>query len=342
MSARGAVFTNTLTLTGHCDDGRFVLELTPGQTLDDTAESVGWDGNLLCLIQRWSAIPHNPGALRTNSLAYVEPNVFSRYASMPLQAVLIAFADSNLVSKLGQGQLPVILGWKRVYPEENNTYKVTHPAAGATEITASSPGLELGRTGLVPIGGLEQGFTRWTHRSSFTLADQPDGPGSLAIEYNRFSPVNGKLVQNRAVKGRITFQRENQPVAAFRPVITESSLTVMDYSCRYDIFQWTKGLSYWSCQYKLDRRGWNFDTNYIMSQVAQLKGNLAAMNGYPKALSDKANTLAVYAPVPVWGSQRIITICVLIAFSVFSAVAFWMGSRGELGMEKQQKATTKT
>ncbi len=326
LSSRGPAFTNTFSLTGYYDNGRFLLDLTPIKSVDDGTESVGWDGKLLCLIQRWSDNPHEH-PLPNHSLAYVEPSVFSRYAGFALQSVLTAFADSNLLSDLEKGQIPVILGVQRIYPEENNTYKVRHLSSGYTEIEAFSPGLELGEAGLVPVKGLEQGFTRWTHRSNFAVADRTNGFGELYVEYNRFSPIGGKLVQNRTVTGKISFQSKNQEVSAFRPAITENSLTVLDYSSRYEILPWTKGIVDWCCQYKLSNQSWNFDTNYINAQVAQLKTNMISMNGYPKERLAKANTLSAYQAPPKWGAHRVITLCFLIVFSVLSAGAFWLGSR---------------
>jgi hypothetical protein len=326
VSRRGPIFTNTFSLAGHYDNGRFLLGLTPIKTLDDTAESVGWDGKLLCLIQRWSDIPHT-NLLRTNSLAHVEPSVFSRFATPALQSVLTAFADSNLLSSLENGQIKVILGDRRVYPEENNIYRVRHLSSGYTEIEAFSPGLELGKEGLVPVKGLEEGFTRWTHRSIFTADSATNGLRELLVEYNRFSPINGKLVQNRAVTGRISLRSENQEVSVFRPAITEKSLTVLDYSSRNELLPWTKGAVDWCCQYKFNSRNWDFDTNFINAQVAQVKTNMILTGGYPKDLLAKANTLSAYQAPSIAESHRVITLCVLIGFTVLSAGVFWFGLR---------------
>jgi hypothetical protein len=331
VSGRGPIFTNTFSLGGYYDNGRFLLDLTPIRSMDDGAESVGWDGKLLCLIQRWSDSPHvdalRTNSLRTNVLAHVEPSVFSRYATFALQSVLIAFADSNLLSSLEKGQIPVILGPMRVYPEENNTYKVRHLSSGYTEIEAFSPGLELGESGLVPVKGLEQGFTRWTHRSNFTADGATDTLQEFFVEYNRFSPVRGKLVQNRAVTGKIVLRSENHEASVFRPAISEKTLTVLDYSSRYELLPWTKGIVDWCCKYEFNSQNWNFDTNYINAQVAQLKANMISMNGYPKERLAKANTLAAYNAPPLLESHRVIILCVLIGFSVLSFGAFWFGSR---------------
>lgn len=330
LSSRGPSLTNTYSITGHCDDGNFLLDLTPAKSSADVAESAGWDGELLCLIQRWS----NPqkwsngpqtSLLRTNSLAYVEPSVFSRYASFALQPILVAFADSNLLSNLEKGQIPAILGNMRVYPEENNIYAVRRLSSGYTEIEAFSPGLKLGTTNLVPIPGFERGFTRWTHRSIFTASNTTNV--TLSVEYNRFSPINGKLVQNRTVTAQISFCTTNQEKSSFRPIITENSIVVQDCSSRYEILPWTKGAVEWICQYEFTNKNWDFDTNSINAQLAQFKTNMILMGGYPKDLLAKANTIYEYRASPTLQSHRIITLSVLIGFSVLSAIALWFSSR---------------
>jgi hypothetical protein len=241
--------------------------------------------------------------------------------------VLIAFADSNLLSSLEDGKTPVILGVQRVYPEENNTYKVRHLSSGYVEIEAFSPGLELGNTGLVPVPGFEQGFTRWTHRSNFAVTSGTNAGEELSVEYSRFAPISGKLVQNRAVTGKISFHSENQKMLGFRPAIVEKSINVFDYSMRYELLPWTKGIADWYVLYKFNNQSWDFDTNYINAQVAQVETNMIYANGYPKELLAKANTLSVYQALPKWVSHRVIILCVLIGFSVLSAGMFWFGSR---------------
>ncbi|HEY5298226.1 MAG TPA: hypothetical protein VIK59_09890 [Verrucomicrobiae bacterium] len=326
MSSRGPGFTNTFSLTGYYDNGRFQLNLTPLKTINDNAESVGWDGKLLYLIQRWSDIKNvNASALRTNSLAFVEPSVFSHRASFALQSVLSAFADSNLLSSLENGKISVILGEQRIYPEENNTYKVKHLSSCNTEIEAFSPGLELGEKGLVPVRGFEQGFKRWTQRSNFTNVDSTNI--LLLTEYNRFSPVSAKLVQDRAVTAKISFHSENQDRSVFFPAITEKSLTVLDYSSRYEILPWTKGTVEWYCRYKLTNQNWDFDTNFISAQVRQFKTNMILMHGYPKDLLAKANTVSAYQALAKWQIRRAIILCVLIGFSVLCAGMLWFGLR---------------
>jgi hypothetical protein len=327
MAGKNPIFTNTFSLTGHYDDGQFLLDLVPIKSIVDVAESVGWDGKVLRLIARWSDIP-NETSSRTNSIAYIEPTVFSRYSSYSLQSILVAFADSNSISNLEKGLTPVILGPMRTYPEEYNTYQVKHQTSGYTEIEATSPGLELGLSGLVPIKGFEQGFTRWTHRSNFAdVIGLTNGIREFFVEYNRYSPVNKKLIQIRAVTGKFVLQQENQDDVVFRPKITEQKLTVKDYSSRFELDSWTKGAADWCCFYDLANQNWNFDTNKVRAQVSQVKENMKERGGYPKDLLAVANTVYAYKSRPAWGIHRIAIICFMVGFSIFTAGALWIGSR---------------
>ena len=125
----GLKASNTLSLTGYCSNGRFAVDLVPIKTLDEIAESAGWDGNDLFLIQRW---PKSKGLPRTKSIGYIEPTVFARYATPALTPVLGAFADSNELSRLESGSEIAILDTWREYPEESNTFTVVYLPSGGS------------------------------------------------------------------------------------------------------------------------------------------------------------------------------------------------------------------
>lgn len=136
ITSAGLQASNTLSLTGHCSNGRFVIDLVPVKTQDEIAESAGWDGHDLFLIRRW---PESKGLPRTKSLGYIEPTIFSRYATPALTSVLSAFADSNELSRLESGSDIVILDTWREYPEESNTFTVGYLPSGGIQVTARSP-----------------------------------------------------------------------------------------------------------------------------------------------------------------------------------------------------------
>jgi hypothetical protein len=328
MASRGPIFTNTFTITGHCSNGHFILDTTPIKTMDDVAESAGWDGNLLCLIQRGSPIPHNNGAPRTNCIGYVEPNVFSYYATYGLSAVLTSFADSNQLADLEQKKMPVILGRLRIYPEENNTYKVTHSDLNSTEIEAICPGLRPGRIGLEPIPGFEQGFTRWKFKSSLVPTN---GTWILSAQYDeplaKLIKPTTKQLQDRAVTVEIFFQPETQAVTSFRPPITEQRLGVMDYSARKDFFPWTKGQFDWHCDYYLTNQQWDFPTAYIKAEEADMQKHFVYWNGLPQDMLDWVNTGKSTHALPPFGERRILIISGFVGFSIISAALFWFVTR---------------
>ena len=147
ISSQGLRASNTLSLTGHCSNGCFVIDLVPIKTQDEIAESAGWDGNDLFLIQRW---PKSKGLPRTKSLGFIEPTVFSCYATPALTSVLSAFADSNQLSRLKSGSEIVILNTWRDYPEESNTFTVGYLPLRGIQVTAQCPGLKIEKTGMVP------------------------------------------------------------------------------------------------------------------------------------------------------------------------------------------------
>lgn len=331
MAAHGPIFTNTLTLSGHYADGRFILDTTPVKTMDDVAESAGWDGRLLYLIQRGSPVPHVEGTPRTNGIAYLEPAVFSNYATYALAAVLLSFANSNQLADLEEKKIPLILGRIRIYPEESNTYVIGHNLTNVTEIEAICPGLRPGNTGLEPIPGFEQGFTRWKFKSRVLATNETDGSWKLAVEYDEFMgkyilPTRRQL-QDRQVTAEIVFQREAQPAATYLPAITEKKLGVMDYSTRLELFQWTKGAYDWHCDYFLTNQQWNLPTNFINAEVWDIKRHFSFWNGLPQSALDWVNTGKALHALPPFGTRRVFIICVLVVISVISAVLFWLAGR---------------
>ena len=65
------------------------------------------------------------GAPKTNALAFIEPTLFSSYASDHCAAVLMALAsdeDFNVFNQPDRG--PIILGDLRNYPEEDNRFDI--------------------------------------------------------------------------------------------------------------------------------------------------------------------------------------------------------------------------
>ena len=265
ITSAGLQASNTLSLTGHCSNGRFVIDLVPVKTQDEIAESAGWDGNDLFLIQRW---PKSKGLPRTKSLGYIEPTIFSRYATPALTSVLSAFADSNELSRLESGSEIVILDTWREYPEESNTFTVGYLPSSGIQVTARCPGLKIERTGMSPIRGFEDGFTRWTFTSNLK------SPNALVTEYDRFDPQQGKLVQIRKVTSEILLEREEAGASSFQPEIPENSLTVLDYSQRRTLFQFYKeGLTDQCRIYEVTNHLWDFvnNSNITARDFAQTK-----------------------------------------------------------------------
>ena len=100
---------------------RFLIDMTPHGAEDEITERVGRDGGLIYPIQRYPRVQNAP---RTESLAAVEPTVFSRQATHALVSVMMAFAETKDLNCLTSGKDVFILGNLRRYPEENNTFAV--------------------------------------------------------------------------------------------------------------------------------------------------------------------------------------------------------------------------
>jgi hypothetical protein len=318
ISSQGLQASNTLSLSGHCSNGRFLIDLVPIKTQDDIAESAGWDGSDLFLIKRQPDIE----GLRTNSTGFVEPTIFSRYATPALTSVLSAFADSNDLSRLESGSQVVILHIRREYPEERNTYTVEHLPLGGIHITAHCPGLKIDNiTGkMLPIEGFEHGFTRWTFTSNLK------GANTLVTEYDRFDPEQGKLVQIRKVIGEIVLEKEDAGPSSFQPAVPENSLTVFDYSQRQALSRFYKaGLFDQNHIYTLTNHLWNFGywSNVVARDFAYRKIQLVT-KGIPKDLVDIPPNYHHLSPLVE--KHRAVIVCGLIAISVLFALAIWFSS----------------
>jgi hypothetical protein len=329
----GREYITTYTVAGHYSNGCFILDITPVNKLEATAESVGWDGKLLCDIQRWSPSPKN-GAPRTNAFAFVEPGVFSHYASYCCSPVLMALADSNQLLNLEQKKSPVIIGARRIYAEENNTYKIAYPRtnSNSTEIDAFCPGIQPGPSGLEPIPGFEKGFTRWKFKSSIESTNELDGSWKLTLKYSEFAarllkPANDRQQQTRSVNAEILFQPEARQPSSFRPLIIEQQLPVQDNSKRNDLLPWTKGQFDWRCDYVFKNQQWDFPTNYINAEASNTIVVFGLSHGLPKELSAWVNTSKYQHAYPLVGRRRILIICGLVGISTISAALFWFAAR---------------
>ncbi|MGA9777508.1 MAG: hypothetical protein WBS33_04490, partial [Verrucomicrobiia bacterium] len=157
--ANGSVVMHqTLAVSGYFEDGSFVVDVDPRKSPQNIWESAGWDGKLLRIVQNFSDKP-GPGQPRNRWLGTVEPNVFSRHATPATTSILMAFADTNILARMRQGRVLIILGERRLYPEENNTYEIKEFPSGGLEIRATCPGQKVARGGNTPIPGFEHGFT---------------------------------------------------------------------------------------------------------------------------------------------------------------------------------------
>ena len=326
----GAHFTNTLTITGLYDAGRFSLDVIPVKTDDEIAESVAWDGERLRLIQRFPEEPHK-GLPRDRSLAYVERSIFSRYATHPALAAMVTLAGTNSVQYLLSGQEPIILAGARVFPEEQNTYSVTFTTNGLRVLEAHTPGREITDSGeerLIP--GFKDGFLRWKFVWG---APDPMTGGSAGInlpfEYRRFFPSGSKLFEYRTVKGALTLHPEGRVVSDFKPRITESRLKVLDYSSRKDFYPFTKGLSDSAYGYELTNLAWNFDEGKISAWASEVTSGWA-IKGVPENF-EETRTVSAHDT-----TKRGVAFWCLVAIFLSLPAVLWQLKRKEQNNPEQK------
>lgn len=324
MSAGSGVRTNTLSVRGRYYNGNFLAEVVPQNSEDNIAESAGWDGDLLRLIQRY---PKTPGtAARTESLGKVEPTVYSRYATHALVPVLLACADTNALEFVKSGTNIVILGNLRIFPEEDNTFEVNHRPDGVDIKAVCHGGEEMNAQGaMVPVQKFENGFTRWTFTSDVKMSE-PDG-GMLSVQYERFYPGKGKLHQERKVTGQIQLTRDSESISSFRPTIEESDLLVDDYRYRAMLFPLSKGVvdQYWA--YHLTNHSWECDTNKMYKHFENLRGYFSEVGITNSAFRDEPLRGDAVAPKPLRRMILLAALVLSVSLPGFMFYKSWIAAR---------------
>ena len=283
--------TNCFTFDGHYDNGRFLVDMIPHGSMDNVAESAGWDGELFYLVQHYPKYSSADVGKelrdlpRTESLGKIEPTVFSRYATPGLDSVLLAFADTNALDRLQSGKDIFILNGLRRYPEENNTFKVKRGPSSLDIEAICHGGEERGPAGFVPIQGFAEGFTRWTYHADLNLRDPSNGV--ISMQYLRFHPSKGKLLLETKVTGQIQLGPDPNPVSLFRPAMSESSLLVDDYGGRPMLFPLNKGIVDQCFIYRLTNHVWDFDRSVIATRFAAIREMLARPDSLDPKLRDE-------------------------------------------------------
>jgi len=323
--ANGSVVMHqTLAVSGYFENGSFVVDVDPQKSPQNIWESAGWDGKLLRIVQNFPDKP-GPGQPRSRWLGTVEPNVFSRHATPATTSILMAFADTNILASMRQGGELIILGERRLYPEENNTYEINQLPSGGLEIRATCPGQKVARGGNIPIPGFEHGFTRWTYHS---IVDKPDSPKSidsfkLKTEFEQFRPADGRLLTEHHIIGNLDFEKSEAKVTNFWPEISQDAMQVWDYSMRPLIYPLNKGAVDQACVYTLTNHIWNFDQELkelITNRAKDFKA-LVQREGIPPQSVDVEDGVGVPNAPTNSRSHRVV---VLAGLGIISALFAWL------------------
>jgi hypothetical protein len=296
--ANGSVVMHqTLAVSGYYEDGSFVFDVDPQKSPQNIWESAGWDGKLLRVVQNFSDKPW-PGQPRSRWLGVVEPNVFSRHATLATTSILMAFADTDILASMRQGGELIILGERRLYPEEDNTYEINQLPSGGLEIQATCPGQKVARGGNIPIPGFDHGFKRWIYHSIVAKSDSAGAVDSfkLKTELEQFRPVNGRLLTEHHITGNLDFTKFEAKITSFRPEISQDAMQVLDFSGRPLLYPLNKGFVDQAYTYTLTNHIWNFDQELINHNAMDIRALLAKGGMSPKSL-DVENPV-VNAPKP--------------------------------------------
>lgn len=329
ISLAGPQATNVFKVIGYYSDGRFQLDSDPVKTEDEIAESVGYDGTFLYLIQRYPDYPgkHLP---RDKALAYVEPTIYSRYATDALAGMLMGFANDASLAQLQTRETQVILGVRRLYPEEDNKYHITRTSE-YVEIEAMCPPFRADGLQLTPIEGIDQPFRRWVHKTSFNAVKNNTGVQSFTFEYDRYWPVKGKLYQERRVAGKVTLYPANEDLTTFKPLITENRLRILDYTGRAVLYPYNKGIADQSYLYETTNHSWDVDRARVAASFLERRAHFEKL-GIPREVTvNNRNALPV--------ARRVGVIAFLVAACAFFAVLIRNMARRRTVSSHQGKVT---
>lgn len=281
------IVTNIFSVSGVINDSQFRVDVYPVQTEDDIEEHAGWDSNTLYLLQRFPE-EHGKGLPRSKSLAYMEPTVFSRYATHPTAALCMALADSNAVAMLTNPEAPpILLGTVRIYPEEKSHYILDYRGFADWSVKAICPGYSVGGDyKLRPLEPTvyENGFPRW--RFSVEMPEKTANSCAIHFLYERFtpkyiqqSPTNSDDVSKVSnIEGNLRIVFSQPTDFDYHPKIVESSLTVIDLRGRKDFIQ-TAGSydkDYMVHQVVTDKT-WNIDERNAVKGVARTQIGIQAI-----------------------------------------------------------------
>lgn len=266
--------TNILSVSGVLDNGRFIVDVDPVMTKDEIAESVAWD-DALYLIQRYPEEP-GKGLPRDRSLGYIEPTIFSRYATPPSQALLMALADAHAAAALTNPATPVVLSDIRTYPEEESRYTLNYSAFGHWSAEAICPGFAVQKDSTrTPLADVyKDGFLRWRFRSE--VASRSANAMVIHLIYERFLPKHQQqrpvhrddTIKTALVVGELRLDSAPIPPTQFRPPIKEASLTVLDFRGRKDFVQATGNYNRDYCiEHVLTNRLWDIDERDAIKRI---------------------------------------------------------------------------
>ncbi len=227
--------TNYLSIAGYRFSDAFGFTVYPDDTSDEIEETFGWSGTALHFITRFPEEP-GKGQPRDRSLGYVEPTLFSRYASHAALPVLIALASTNAIYEMAySNRYSTILGTLRHYPEESNTFRVLQLGGTDLLIQAYAPGTSVQNGDLVPLyAPYRNGFLRWSYTSTRTLENK------VVFEYRRFLPKHPRqepkdkmdVLCYRQVTGSLLFEKSTAVPLDLLPAIAEERLPIWDFRFR--------------------------------------------------------------------------------------------------------------
>jgi len=232
--------TNVIRVEGVIIGGQFGASLFPEQTAE-TEEHIGWNGECVYVLKRF---PEWLGKNlpRKYSLAYLEPTVYSRYATGEGKSLAMALADHAAAQALTNKESPpMILTHLRMYPEEASQYSMDYVRRYEWSAKCICPGIEIDQQGrsnaLAEV--YANGFLRWEF--ACRLEETNEAGMKVSFETRAYHPKPkpykprhaGDLQLSGVITGSLTIVADaTVSQTDILPVIQEDSLPVWDFRQR--------------------------------------------------------------------------------------------------------------
>ncbi len=238
----------TYQIRGFFKNGQFRVNVIPikakPEAANNTHSSIGWTGQALYLIERYSDKP-GFGQPLNEQCGFIYPMIYANELVYVPLGVTLALADWKAASVLtNKDAPPIIMSVIRSFPEEKSKYHFSYERFGEWQAEAICPGYKVARNAtkdLIPLSAKvyhKEGFLRW----SFLCRRIGESTKGMDLEFRLrwFSPKRAERNPTNAydvalaveASGVLHLLYTNVPLTDFRPPIVKVPLLVRDYRAR--------------------------------------------------------------------------------------------------------------